>query len=127
MVANAAIVRHMAVSHQQAVVADSRLQSPALRAAVDGYKFADFITAADLRESAFAPVLKILRRYSDRRIRKEDIIFAYDRRALDKEVRHEPRARANFNVGAKDTERAYVGSGIYARGRVDDSCRVDRH
>ena len=43
------------------------------------------------------------------------------------QVGHQAGARADFDFGADDAERADVGSGVDARGGVDDGCRMNRH
>jgi hypothetical protein len=106
VIADANVVRDMRVSHHQIVIADFGDQSAACGPAVDADKFAYFVSAPDARLCALPFVFQILRRYSDCRIRKEDVIFADPRDTFYVHMRHQLCPSADRDAGANNASRS---------------------
>ncbi len=69
VVADAAVVRHVDVRHEDVAVADARRPTAAARAAVDRDELAEDVALADHQVRLLALVLQILRRQANRRER----------------------------------------------------------
>ncbi len=74
----------------------------ALRAAMNGDKFANAVAIANDRLRSFAAILLILRRDATGTEREEDVVGADGQLAFENGVRHETRARADAHGGADD-------------------------
>ncbi len=94
---------------------------------MDGDKFANFVPVADARFGALALVFQILRRHAHGGVGKEDIVFADLRDAFHVHVRHQARARADFDIGADDAVRPDFSAFRDPSLRIDDGSRMNRH
>ena len=108
MISQNAIVCDMAISHEKIVVADYR-RSPGLGAAVNRYKFADLIVAADFREGGFVFIRQVLRPVSDHGVHVDFIVAAHFR------------AAANHGPGMKNIVRAELDAVFDNDERPDDA------
>jgi hypothetical protein len=66
-----------------------------------------------------AVVFQILWGDADGGVRKEDVVLADAGGTFDKHMRHEPRACADFDIGAEDAVWSYFG------GVCDDRAWID--
>src|SRR5262249_32728863 len=127
MAANGAIVSYVNVGHQQIVVADGSEHAAAFGAAMDGARFADFVSAADFRAGTLAVILQILGRDSDGRIWVEDVVLTDFERAFKKNTRFNFGARADLDVGADDRVGTDAGGFRNLCGRVHNRGRMNGH
>ncbi len=127
VIADAAIVRHVGVGHQQVVAADAGDQAAARGAAVDGDELADAVAVADARLGALAFIFQILRGHADGAVREEDVVFADPGGAFQVDVGHQAGAGADLHFRADDAVGSDLGAFGDARLRVHDGGRMDGH
>jgi hypothetical protein len=104
--ADVTVVRHVAVDHEQVVVADGGEAAPLAGAAMESGELADRVAVPDLEAHRLVGELQILwiHAQADRRV---DAVLAADHgRAVDLDVRADLRAVADGDVGPDHRERA---------------------
>ena len=127
VVADDDVMGNVDVRHQKVVVTDGRDKAAALRTAVDGDKFADFITIADPGFGRLTLVFQVLRSYTAGAIRKENIVFTNSEFAFQEDVRHQSGAGSDVYVASDDAVGADLGIGSDLRVGIDDGCGMNRH
>ncbi len=101
-VADAAVVGHVGIGHEQVVVADDRLGVSGDGAAVNGGKFADHVVVADPGPALFAPVFQILRRSTDRCLREYLVVLTDFGPVTDHGMRADSGSLADGDMFADD-------------------------
>src|ERR1035438_4457356 len=96
------VVRHVYVSHQQVVVADTGDEAAAFGAAMNGNKLADLVAVSDARFGPLAAVFQILRCHAYGAIWEKDVVLARAQRPFHVNVRHQPRPGADLHLAAYD-------------------------
>jgi len=82
-----AIVRHVAIGHDEIVVAHFRNAATGARRAIEGAVFADDVAIADLKTCRFAFVTQVLRRFAERDELINAVVAPDARRAVDDDMR----------------------------------------
>src|SRR5580698_8893686 len=98
MIAHLSIVRNMHLYHQQIVIANGGHHSSAFGSAMNIDELANLIAIADSRFTALAMILQVLSRNSDRRVRKENVVFANRQRTFQKNMRFSLVTRTNIDI-----------------------------
>src|ERR1039458_7746568 len=127
VVADAYVVGHVGVGHQQVIAAYGGQQAAAFGAAMDGDEFANPVAVADARLRSLALVLEVLRRHAHGAVREENVVFADPRGALHIEVGHQAGAGSDFHLGAHDAIRTDLGALRDPRPRIHDCGGMDGH
>ena len=113
------------VSHDEAMAADARDSAAAGRAAMQRDEFANGVVVADLQPGGLAFVFEILWRQADRGKRKNAIVRAQPRGALQLHVRDKLALFAHLHVGADHAVRADLARCRHLRRRINDRGLVD--
>src|SRR5690606_7546835 len=105
VVANAAVVRHVAGGHQVAVAADAGGTIFLFGAAVDRHRFANHVVVADLDARRAAAVAQVLRFAADDNARMDFVVASDGHVTSDLHVANKSRAAADPDVGPDRAER----------------------
>ena len=124
-IADAAIVRDMAVHHQEIVIAHPGHHAAAGRARVEGNIFANGIALADDQFARLAAILEILGRRADGGEGKHHVAFAERGAALDRRVRMDFAALADSHARADHAVRTDLHLAVQLSAGIDDRGRVD--
>src|SRR5207249_3032812 len=117
------VVAEMGIDHQQVFAADARDAAAFFRPDVNGDRFAEGISVADLQPRVPALVFQILRRGADDRVGEEDVSAADRRLPEDGDVVEQPAARADLHVRPDDAERPDLDVLGNLRFLIDDRLR----
>ena len=127
VVADHAIMRNVAVGHDERAIADAGEASTLGGAAIDGDKFADGVVVADFEARRFAFVTQVLRGESDRRKRKKAIARADFRGPFDGNMGYEFAILTEFNVRADGAIGAdFAGPGNLGSA-IENGCGMSGH
>src|SRR6185369_8431734 len=124
-VADAAVMSHMRIGHEHVAVADDRFGVTGNGASMDGGKFAKHVVVADPRPALFTPVLEILWRRADRRLREYLVVFTDFSPVSDDGMSADSGPLADRNMFADNGVWAHFYIRSQVGGTIDYCCRVD--
>ena len=112
LIADAAIVRHVRIGHQEIVVADARHAVAVHGAAVHRDAFTNDIAVADLEPGWLPLVLFVLGRVAQRGELEDLVVRTDSSGSVDDDVRSDPGARSDGDIRSDDAE----GADLHVRG-----------
>src|SRR5262245_40554087 len=125
VVADVAIMRDVAIAHDQAVIADRGDRPAAHGAAMQRCVFTNDVVVADDELGWLALVGEILRGAAEADERKDGVVLAEFSVALDEDVSDELGVLAELYARADDAAGADLDAGREFRALIDDGGRVN--
>jgi len=126
-ISHLAVVRHVAVGHEQASIPDSRHPATAFGADVDGRELAKLIAVADDELRFFTPILQILGNLAQASVWEDAVPLAQREVALEYGMRAHDIAGAHLDLGTDYREWANVAPCLDDRAAGNDCRCVNSH
>src|SRR5215467_5249111 len=127
IVAQTAIVCHMAIGHEKVLVADRRHPAARLCPPIDGHVLPEHVVVSYDHLCRLPLVAEVLGRATDRHKRIQFASFADTRPAFDRHVREQPRPLPNRDVLSHHAKRPYRYVGGELRLRMDNRMWINLH